>query len=58
MEPFGVPSSDQTAGASDPLGGYTIFEAMQRQLGLKLVTTTKPRPVMVIDHVERKPIGQ
>ena len=49
-----APASDQ----ADPSGGYTIFEAMQRQLGLKLVTTTSPQPVMVIDHLERKPTGQ
>jgi uncharacterized protein (TIGR03435 family) len=51
QDSFGAPSSD-------PSGGYTIFEAMQRQLGLKLVTTTSPQPVMVIDHVDRKPTGQ
>lgn len=55
---FGTPSPSQTEAASDPSGGYTIFEAMQRQLGLKLVTTTSPQPVMVIDHLERKPTGQ
>jgi len=51
QDSFGAPSSD-------PSGGYTIFEAMQRQLGLKLVTTTSPQPVMVIDHLDRKPTGQ
>ena len=51
QDSFGPPSAD-------PSGGYTIFEAMQRQLGLKLVTTTAPQPVMVIDHVDKKPTGQ
>lgn len=55
---FGTPSPGQTGEASDPSGGYTIFEAFERQLGLKLVTTTSPQPVMVIDHLERKPTGQ
>jgi uncharacterized protein (TIGR03435 family) len=52
---FGTPSPSQTGEASDPSGGYTIFEAFERQLGLKLVTTTSPQPVMVIDHLNRKP---
>ncbi|HVW10134.1 MAG TPA: TIGR03435 family protein [Bryobacteraceae bacterium] len=55
---FGAPSPTLAGAASDPSGGYTIFEAMQRQLGLRLVTTTTPQPVMVIDHLERKPTGQ
>jgi uncharacterized protein (TIGR03435 family) len=52
------PEPERSAAASDFGGGYTIFEAMQRQLGLKLATTTKPQPVIVIDHVERKPTNQ
>jgi uncharacterized protein (TIGR03435 family) len=35
--------------------GMTIFEAMEKQLGLKLDTAKKPIPVTVIDHVERVP---
>ncbi len=51
QDSFGEPSSD-------PSGGYTIFEAMQRQLGLKLVTTTSPQSVMVIDRLDKKPTEQ
>jgi uncharacterized protein (TIGR03435 family) len=41
--------------ASDPGGGYTIFEAMEKQLGLKLESQKRPMPVIVIDHIEQKP---
>jgi len=41
--------------ASDPSGGYTIFEAVDKQLGLKLEAQKRPLPVLVIDHVEEKP---
>jgi uncharacterized protein (TIGR03435 family) len=35
--------------------GLTIFEAVDRQLGLKLASQKHPMPVVVIDHMERKP---
>lgn len=41
--------------ASDPGGGYTIFEAIDKQLGLKLESQKRPMPVIVIDHLEQKP---
>ena len=31
----------------------TLFDALERQLGLKLVSRTGPVPVLVIDHIER-----
>ncbi len=34
---------DQSTAAADPGGGYTIFEAMQRQLGVGLVTISETR---------------
>jgi uncharacterized protein (TIGR03435 family) len=43
------------AGASDPMGGYTVFEAIEKQLGLKLEKTKRPGQVFVIDHIEQKP---
>jgi uncharacterized protein (TIGR03435 family) len=42
--------------ASDPSGGYTIFEAVERQLGLKLESQKRTVPVVVIDHLEQKPV--
>jgi uncharacterized protein (TIGR03435 family) len=41
--------------ASDPSGTYTIFEAMEKQLGLKLEKEKRSLPVIVIDHLEQKP---
>lgn len=35
--------------------GMTLFEAMEKQLGLKLEQTKRPGRVMVIDHLEEKP---
>ena len=41
--------------ATDPTGGLTFFEAVERDLGLKLELQKHPMPVLVIDHVEQKP---
>jgi len=41
--------------ASEPTGAITPFEAVDKQLGLKLSLTKHPMPVVVIDHVERTP---
>jgi uncharacterized protein (TIGR03435 family) len=40
---------------SDPNSELTIFEAVQRQMGLKLAVQKQPMPVVVIDHVNRTP---
>ena len=32
------------------------FEAVERELGLKLVKQTRMYPVIVVDHVEEKPV--
>jgi uncharacterized protein (TIGR03435 family) len=40
--------------ASDPSGGITFFDAVDKQLGLRLEKGQKhPMPVLVIDHVEQ-----
>ena len=41
--------------AADPIGGVSIFEAVDKQLGLKLVEQKRPVSVLVIDHIEDKP---
>jgi uncharacterized protein (TIGR03435 family) len=41
--------------ASDPIGGVTLFDALEKQLGLKLEAHKEPRPVLVIDHIEPTP---
>ncbi len=44
------------AGASDPNGALSLPDAVLKQLGLKLESVKRPVPVLVIDHVEQKPI--
>ncbi len=44
-----------TPAASDPVGGYTIFESIEKQLGLKLEAKKKIVPVIVIDKLNQKP---
>lgn len=44
-------------GAPEPTGGLSLFDAIRRQLGLKLEMQKRPVPVLVIDHVEEKPVG-
>ena len=39
----------------DPNGGLTIFEAVEKQLGLKLEKQKRSVQVTVIDHIEQKP---
>ena len=41
--------------ASDPNGGYTIFEAVEKQLGLKLKAEKRNEKVIVVDHMETTP---
>jgi uncharacterized protein (TIGR03435 family) len=56
-------SSDRTNGlqrgdstdSSDPSGALTLYEAVSRQLGLKLVKEKRPTQVLVIDHMDEKP---
>jgi uncharacterized protein (TIGR03435 family) len=40
---------------ADPTG-ISLFEALERQLGLRLEQKKKPQPVIVIDHVNQMPI--
>jgi uncharacterized protein (TIGR03435 family) len=48
-------ASQQGGAASDPIGGVTLFDAVEKQLGLKLELHKRPEPVVVIDHMEEKP---
>jgi len=52
----GTPAAGGTTEASEPSGALTLFDAMTKQLGLKLEAQKRPIPVLVIDHIERKPI--
>ena len=40
--------------AADP-DGLTLFDAIEKQLGLKLEQQNLPAPVVILDHVEEKP---
>jgi uncharacterized protein (TIGR03435 family) len=46
-------SGDSTA--QDPPGGVTAFQAVEKLLGGRVESQKQPRPVLVIDHIERKP---
>jgi len=53
----GGASSSEAAGApsaSDPNRAVSLFDALTRELGLKLEVKKRPMPVLVIDKVERK----
>ncbi len=41
--------------AAEPVQGVSIFEAVEKQLGLKLEAGKRMVPVIVIDHLEEKP---
>ena len=41
--------------ATDPNGSLTLFDAVSRQLGLKLAKEKRPIPVLVIDSINEKP---
>jgi uncharacterized protein (TIGR03435 family) len=56
----GAPSASSASDPADPGGGglppISLFDALQKQLGLKLVKKDSvPQPVLVIDHVEEHP---
>jgi uncharacterized protein (TIGR03435 family) len=46
----GIPTADEVLSGSE-----TLLEALQKQLGLKLVSGTGEYKVLVIDHVDRTP---
>ena len=50
-----LPTTGEAANSSDPNGALSIFDAVSRQLGLKLEKTRRPYPVLVIDHIEQTP---
>ncbi len=54
--PDGAQTQRGGASASDPNGGITLFEAMEKQLGLKLEAHKRSVQVLVSDHIEQKPI--
>jgi uncharacterized protein (TIGR03435 family) len=54
-----APAADRPAGAvveAATPSGISVFEAVESQLGLKLVKQKRSIPVIVVDHVAEKPI--
>jgi uncharacterized protein (TIGR03435 family) len=43
------------ADALDPSGALSLFDAVNKQLGLKLEMRKRPMPVLVIDSIQEKP---
>jgi len=50
------PTSNPDSVGSDPSGALTLYDAVSRQLGLKLVKEKRPMPVLVIDSIQEKPV--
>ena len=44
---------DVSAQASTPPGGLTVFEALEKELGLKVEERKHPMPVIVVDRAEK-----
>jgi uncharacterized protein (TIGR03435 family) len=40
---------------SDPNGAVSFYDAVSKELGLKLVKEKRPEPVLVIDHIDEQP---
>ena len=53
--PAGGDTQSALPSASDPSGGYTIFEAIEKQLGLRLKAEKRNEKVIVVDHLETTP---
>ena len=55
-----APNPNQAGGtiaqASDPNGSISSYEAVEKELGLKLVKQKRSIPVIVVDHVAEKPV--
>jgi uncharacterized protein (TIGR03435 family) len=51
----GALPSAGAGGLSDPNGAISLFNAIDKQLGLKLEMHKRLEPVFVIDHIEEKP---
>jgi uncharacterized protein (TIGR03435 family) len=49
------PDASPAPAAADPNGVVSLFEALDKQLGLQLKLRKHRMPVLVIDHVEQRP---
>jgi Protein of unknown function (DUF3738) len=48
-------NSSGTSAAPDPNGAITLFDAVSKQLGLKLEKQRRPVQVLLLDQTEEKP---
>ena len=48
-------SSEATPTASDPNNAVSFFDAIRKQLGLKVIKEKRPEPVLVIDQINEQP---
>jgi uncharacterized protein (TIGR03435 family) len=53
--PAAAPAAEGAPAASDPNGAVSFFDAIKKQLGLKVVKEKRPEPVLVIDHIDEQP---
>jgi hypothetical protein len=58
LQPAPQPDAGQggQAGQASEPNGITVFEATERELGLRLVKQKRTIPMIVVDHVDEKPI--
>jgi uncharacterized protein (TIGR03435 family) len=52
----GAPGGNTAPGDTNVPNGLSIFEAVEQQLGLKLVKQKRSVPVIVVDHIDEKPL--
>lgn len=48
-------SRSESGMPGDPEGAVSLFDAVRRQLGVRLREVRRPVPVLVIDHIHREP---
>jgi uncharacterized protein (TIGR03435 family) len=51
-----APGTNMAPGETTSPGGITVFETIKQQLGLKLVKQKRSIPVIVVDHVDERPL--
>jgi uncharacterized protein (TIGR03435 family) len=49
------PSGSQSETSSDPNGALPFYDAVSKELGLKLVKEKRPEQVVVFDHIDEQP---
>ncbi len=54
--PRQAPNQATGTDAADPSGTLSSYDALQRELGIKLVKQKRSVPVIVVDHADEKPL--